>query len=309
MNKVMFNLSLLIVALLLPTFILGQVRNISTIPVQIIPVNPTAEGGQCPSDEQLQNTLNLIKMDVLERLQSMTPPPPECGDPSIWRRVVHIDMSDETQNCPTGLTFNTYDTIRTCGRLEDAACSPVTFSMTGGEYNQVCGRIRGYQWGETNAFYSASALSRNTIDQQYLDGVSLTHGAEGNREHIWSFAAGRTQNGMTESFDGSSLCPCDLSEIDASKHPAPSFINGGYFCESGAYDYTEDMLPGIFSDDPLWDGENCREESRCCQFNTPPWFTKELSAPTTDDIELRLCLGGGSKEVDIPLDLIELYVQ
>ena len=36
---------------------------------------------------------------------------------------------------------------------------------------RVCGRVRAYQVGETNAFRS----SNESIDGDYVDGVSLTH--------------------------------------------------------------------------------------------------------------------------------------
>lgn len=45
------------------------------------------------------------------------------------------------------------------------------------------------------------------------------------------------------------------------------------------------------------------------QFNTPPWFTGDLPSSTSDDIELRLCYISPNTTQDIPLKLIELYVQ
>ena len=40
-------------------------------------------------------------------------------------------------------------------------------------YNKVCGQIIGYQVGSTDAFQFAQQYS---IDQQYVDGVSVTYG-------------------------------------------------------------------------------------------------------------------------------------
>ena len=37
----------------------------------------------------------------------------------------------------------------------------------------------------------------------YIDGVSLTHGAAGSRQHIWSFAAARYETGASTS----TVCP------------------------------------------------------------------------------------------------------
>ena len=80
-----------------------------------------------------------------------------------------------------------------------------------------------------------------------------------------------------------------------------------YFCESGRPVGGSSAI--LFSDDPLWDGENCRSSSTCCTFNSPPYFTKQLPTPTTDDIEARICLNEPSWHEDIAIELVELYVQ
>ena len=38
-------------------------------------------------------------------------------------------------------------------------------------------------------------------------------------------------------------------------------------------------------------------------------FIKNLTNATTDDIELRICTNSGPSTDDVPLELIELYVQ
>jgi hypothetical protein len=45
------------------------------------------------------------------------------------------------------------------------------------------------------------------------------------------------------------------------------------------------------------------------KFNDPPWFTKNLSTATTDDIELRICTSAITSAEDTPIELIELYIQ
>ena len=60
---------------------------------------------------------------------------------------------------------------------------------------------------------------------------------------------------------------------------------------------------------PLWDGQVCEGGGTCCQFNNPPWFTKNLANPTTENIELRLCLYHYAHYADIALEQLELYVQ
>ena len=58
-------------------------------------------------------------------------------------------------------------------------------------------------------------------------------------------------------------------------------------------------------EDPLWDGMGCGPSSTCCSFNNPPWFLKQLSSPTTNDIEMRVCAGVND---ETPIKMIELYI-
>ena len=65
----------------------------------------------------------------------------------------------------------------------------------------------------------------------------------------------------------------------------------------------------FYPDALLWDGQVCEGGGTCCQFNNPPWFTKNLTTPTTDSIELRLCLYESNYWCDVALELLELYIQ
>ena len=44
------------------------------------------------------------------------------------------------------------------------------------------------------------------IDGYYVDGVSLTHGGAGSRQHIWTFATGLTE---VDTSYLTTKCPCD----------------------------------------------------------------------------------------------------
>ena len=68
----------------------------------------------------------------------------------------------------------------------------------------------------------------------------------------------------------------------------------------------------LYANDPLWDGQGCGATS-CCELSyppgvTPPWFCKQLPQTTTDDIEVRICGDQGTANEDIPVELIEIYV-
>ena len=223
-----------------------------------------------------------------------------CNGTPGWRRIAFINMTDTSYNCPTGLNLTSYSK-RTCGRSHtiEGGCSSTTFSIGGLPYSRVCGRIRGYQFGGPDAFYR----STEGIDGYYVDGVSLTHGDSGSRQHIWTFAAG-----LTEGYTSyrSHRCPCDIHNYDG----VPAFVGDDFFCESGLHSpWSSIYVIMFFPDDILWDGQNCISSSTCCQLNNPPWFTKNLTKAITDDIELRICSVGTLSRDNIPLELIELYVQ
>jgi hypothetical protein len=57
------------------------------------------------------------------------------------------------------------------------------------------------------------------------------------------------------------------------------------------------------------DGAGCGAGNACCTFNTPPWFYKQLSHPTTDDIEMRVCTDDPRNTEDIAIEIIEIYIQ
>ena len=161
----------------------------------------------------------------------------------------------------------------------------------------MCGRVKAYQPGETTAFGS----SNQGIDNHYVDGISLTHRAAGRRQHIWTFAAGLAEVTTHWCEYG---CPCDTGYNDR----IPNFVGYDYFCDSGV-DHAWSNNLALHPDDVLWDGRDCTSTSTCCQLNNPPWFTKNLTSATTDDIEMRICTNSLRHEDDIPFELIELYVQ
>ena len=253
---------------------------------------------QCPSIEERERArdrVHQISDSVIVAVA--TAPLHSCNGTPGWRRVAFINMTDTSYNCPSGLNLTSYSK-RTCGASHiGRGCSSTTFSVGSLLYSRVCGRIRGYQFGITSAFLHSSV----GINSNYVFGVSLTHGAAGSRQHIWTFAAGLSEVTTTWPSEG---CPCDTAPPSV----VPAFVGNDYFCESGLH--SEWSRPIIFyPNDVLWDGQNCTSTSTCCQLNNPPWFTKNLPTATTDDIELRICTRLGPTQDDVPIELIELFIQ
>ena len=252
---------------------------------------------QCPSVEEREAMRNEIHQIANSATLNATGLIHTCNGTPGWRRVAFINMTDTSYNCPTGLNLTSYSK-RTCGRSHTTAgCSSTTFSVGGLPYSRVCGRIRGYQFGATGAF----GHDLRNIDSYYVEGVSLTHGVTGRRRHIWTFAAGASE--VTTIYPNFG-CPCDTAPPGV----VPAFVRNDYFCESGLHsEWNEEYV--LFLSDVLWDGQNCTSTSTCCQFNNPPWFVKNLTNATTDDIELRICTDSPITIDDVPIELVELYVQ
>ena len=225
-----------------------------------------------------------------------------CGGTGGWRRAVYLDMTDPSMNCPSGWRETGYSK-RTCGRATGGfSCDSVTFPIPGGgEYSQVCGRIKAFQSGYTTGFRGFRLAGLNTTDDAYFTGVNIMHGSP--RQHIWTFAVGLEEN-FTASTQHYNLCPCDTRYTSV-----PSFVGEDYFCESGyiypGY-YDRESLYKLHSNDTLWDGKDCHSSSTCCSHHNPPYFTKTLNMTTTDDIELRMCGLGGRAIAAV--EVIELYV-
>ena len=197
-----------------------------------------------------------------------------------WTRLVKWDMSDCNDQCPPDFIPQNYF-ARSCGirlSLVNSECSMTNFSLPNKmEYSKVCGRVKAYSVGSTNAFMITD------IDSVYVDGVSLTHGAPGNRTHIWTFAAS----------EDNSKCPCH--NVTGSSYEPPSFVGSDYFCDTPV------------SNSPLW--VDCSHSGSCCHNNTFPWFFKELTERTSDPIELRVCADDTRANEDVAIELVEIYVQ
>ncbi len=224
-----------------------------------------------------------------------------CNAAREWMRVANINMTDSNQTCPTAFTLKTSVTppLRTCGRSV-FGCTHAIFPTFGIEYSRVCGKIIAYQDGSPDGFFPYNVDLSRTIDDHYVDGISLTHGRSP-RQHIWTFAAALDE---LTSFGPNRSCPCINSDIETGV--APPFINSDYFCDTGSRDRFQHIL---YPHDPLWDGQGCGGASTCCQFNKAPWFCKQLPRPTVDDIELRMCFDHGSSDEDIPIELVQIFVQ
>ena len=109
---------------------------------------------------------------------------------------------------------------------------------------------------------------------------------------------------VDETQFGRYIRPCSRTNVHYTG-AVPPFIGQDYFCETGNRYYPAQRQ--WYHADPLWDGSGCGSTSSCCGFNNPPWFCKQLPQPTTNDIEMQLCIDSGDENVII--ESVEIYVQ
>ena len=239
----------------------------------------------CSTQQQREAALSEIETVIASKLNLATRTP--CGR-DLWTRVAYLNMSDPTQSCPQNWT-DQYSTngLRVCGR-RSGSCSSVFFPTDGRFYTGVCGRLIGYQFGHPDGI--RVRMPNYTIDEVYVDGISITHGSP--RSHIWTFAASAS--------NASAQCPCKGGANN------PLFVGDNYYCESGFTGTNPNPPTVLYTSDPLWNGAECENEGSCC--STAPWFTANLVNPTRDDIEVRICASVPVQNEDTPINLLEIYI-
>ena len=151
-----------------------------------------------------------------------------------WTRVAYLNMTDAMQQCPYSFKEVIVNGKRLCGREDNPpGCSSVIFRTHGIAYEQVCGRVIKHRVRTPDAFYRYPFACPNqcTLNDPYLDGVSITHGHESCRQHIWSIASG----------------------IPVRCNIPPDFIGENYICSSHSVAVQDEtfctQLPELTSDD------------------------------------------------------------
>ena len=149
-----------------------------------------------------------------------------------WMRVGYVRSS---LSCPEGLGQLTAGVKKLCAKKVDVGCSLVIFPTHGSSYSKVCGLVYGYNKGTPDGFERYHTCPGCTINDPYVDGVSITHGSP--RQHIWSLATGHYIH----------LCPCGET---GSQSDVPPFVGQDYYCD------VEDRDTFTYAD-RLWDKYDC----------------------------------------------------
>ena len=226
-----------------------------------------------------------------------------CGE-GVWMQVANINMTETSSKCPVGLRKVT-SPKSLCRKTVTSGCSSTSFSTYSVSFSKVCGKVIGYQYYSPDAFRPYYANQGRTIDDLYVDGVSITH-SRVPRQNIWTLAAA-----MDEYPEHNrNACPCTNSKSHvAFTGLIPEFIGDDFYCETGS---RVTVHPRYYLEDPPWDGKGCGRYSSCCEGEGKPWFFKDLSQSVTSDIEVRVCCDAPRHRIYIEyvlIEIISLYVQ
>ena len=265
-----------------------QVSTLQSMKATPVVISSTNISGECPLADERQAARQQLQVTTREIIQtSYGIQITECGSGN-WKRVFYLNASQPDQLCPSNWSLLT-SPVRGCAGA-GSECRSAFSRDIDTPYSKVCGRITGEGVSSPDGFVRSP--QDTTLEGNYLDGVSITHGTAGSRTHIWTFAAGHsaTDAGWV------ARCPCDNSNRGEAPLP-PAQVGDNYFCDRA------DEL------DRLWTGANCTSDNPCCSFHRPPYFSVQLPSATTDRIELRLCLDQVRADENILVLYAEIYVQ
>ena len=98
-------------------------------------------------------------------------------------------LNDETRPCICTGDFMIYQDTRCVRSSADPGCSHIIFSLMNMSYSHICGTVEISWFGRPDGFIGNDRNSNTTINENYVDGISLTYGKEPSRTHIWTFIA------------------------------------------------------------------------------------------------------------------------
>jgi hypothetical protein len=204
------------------------------------------------------------------------------------------------QGCPPGWTLidHSQDALNFvgCDRDSSTGGAASAFVQPFYAYREVMGVVSAVDFGSNDAFFDLPNFADSTIDTPYVDGVSITTGAD-TRIHLFSFAAGEPGD------VGPGACPCVGG-------PAPqAFVGDNYLCDAPSLAaFPPDGGVAAFDPSkPLWG-----TATNTCQPATgffAPFFVADSGGSRLDPIEVRLMSDEPNSDEDVAITRLELYAR
>ena len=166
-------------------------------------------------------------------------------------RIAVLNDSTRPEIC-TG-NFELADWNRRCVKTDPGqGCSEKVFPVMNIEYSHACGTVEGSYEGYPDGFIGNMRSASTIINDNYVDGISLTYGNTSYRNHVWTF--------IGDDDGGSRTCPSNVPL---------SIVGHNYSCLK-------------------YFGGGCPSTTDMCS----PNFFIELQQPVREDLQLRLCQDG-----------------
>ena len=204
-----------------------------------------------------------------------------------WRRIAYMNTDENPVLCPSGFEIRS-DTSNPphCRRKNrDAGCFSVIYPSNGMSYSHVCGTVRIHQQETPDGFQSHNDnIPRNgqSVNQNYVDGVSLTHGTSPNRTHIWTHT--------TAIKFGDDIYRCTICYRNK-----PFYIGTDFTCTAGHCTAWPCHINNV-----IW-----TDRFSCAGNET---FYRQLSESTIDNTEMRMCREQDCSDKDILMSFVEILV-
>jgi len=132
-----------------------------------------------------------------------------------WTVLADYDFSTDT--CPDEWVQHSTEGLCYGNQSSGGGQLSASFDALGLTWDEVLVEVCMRQYRTDDAFHSVK-----TVEEKYLDGLSLTYGAAGSRQHIFSWAIGHQ---LTKSAYS---CP------DLGGTPPPSFVGSDWECDSAS---------------------------------------------------------------------------
>ena len=103
-------------------------------------------------------------------------------------RVAILNNETRPQLC-TGNFWSIAKNRRCIRSTEEPGCSHIVFPVMNIAFSHICGTVEAFWFGTPDGFTGSNRSSSTTVNDNYVDGISLTYGNTSNRIHIWTFVA------------------------------------------------------------------------------------------------------------------------